>query len=142
MSNELTVANLADTIRDRVRTQIVNVIPDEQIDGLIKKEWESFFVTPPRTNNWDTTEKKSAFQTMIEKEVNAYFTTKVKESLDKQLEIFTQASWDAHAKKYLNEFVKGYAPMALEGIGARLAEAALQNAQNNFSSMLSNNRGY
>lgn len=131
MSNELTIPNLADAIRDRVRSSIVSVIPDEQIDKLVKSEFDSFFKIPERPHWSSDAGKGSPFQEAVKREIDVFVKEKVQAEVQDQLNAFTQATWDDAGKSFVAQFVKEYAPYALEGVAAAMVTSAMNNLRNN-----------
>jgi hypothetical protein len=131
MSTEIAVPNLADTIRDRVREQIVSAIPDEQINNFIKKEWAAYFERPT-LNNWSNhkeEDKLSPFQREVRKHINEHICTKIKEAVDKEMKMFNESAWNAEGKKFIEQFVREYAPMAMHGI----SEMIVRNTMNQLT---------
>jgi hypothetical protein len=131
MSTEIAVPNLADTIRDRVREQIVSAIPDEQINNFIKKEWAAYFERPT-LNNWGNhkeEDKLSPFQREVRKYINEHICTKIKEAVDKEMKMFNESTWNAEGKKFIEQFVREYAPMAMHGI----SEMIVRNTMNQLT---------
>jgi hypothetical protein len=116
--SEITVHNVADTIREKVKTYIFEVMPQEQLNGLIQKVWEEFF--KDKSTNWE--KKPSEFELLVKKSIEKYIQEKVDESIKKELSNM-QSTWDGTAQKVIGESVKTYAPIFLSG----LAEAAVSN---------------
>lgn len=133
MNNALStdVASLADTIRDKVRTTIAAAIPDGQLDGLIKKEWETFFVVPQPRNSYDAKPEHSPFQLMIKAEMEKLIREKVAEGVRKEMDRFNVSTWDAQGKKTLEMIIKEYAPAAIEGVAGAIVHSTLQRLNQN-----------
>ena len=129
MASELQVTNLADTIRDRVRSTIMDSIPSEQIDGLVMKEWESFFEIRKPKNNYDPTPTTSAFQDMVRAEVKAFMEVKVKESVQKEMERINSIQWEQQGKKALEGIIQAYAPSVLAGLTDMIVMNAVSKLQ-------------
>lgn len=130
MPNELTVPNLADTIRDKVRQTILATIPDEQVDKLVAKEWESFF-EPPTTDRWSSEKKPSEFQKMVKVEVERVVKEKVSEAVAKEMQGFQQNTWDKQGQEAVRTMVKTYASAALEGMTENIVMNCLSRIQAN-----------
>lgn len=128
MSNELSVPNLAEAIRDKVRVSIVGMIPDNQIDGLVKKEWESFFL-PSKPNNWSSDISPSSFQLLVKAEIQKHMEQKVREAVDAELQKFNQTVYDAKGQEALKQMISLYAPSVLEGISTNIVNQTLQRIQ-------------
>jgi len=113
--------NLAEMVRDKVRQTLFASIPDTEIDRLVKKEWDEMFRTPEKRNQWDAKEQpKSQFAVMVSREVDAYLQEKVKESVKQEISK-CNLHWGDQGHAFVSEFVKLYAPSALEGLAARMA---------------------
>lgn len=116
MAGELSIPNLADTIRDRVRTSIVSVIPDEQIDNLVKAEYDRYFQAPQQPS-WEKKEVFSPFQNTIKAEIESYMKEKLQAAVRKELDlILTDAKWNQTGAVAVSSMVKQYAPDFLEGM--------------------------
>lgn len=131
MNKELVVntTTLADTIRDQVRKTIAATIPDEQINGLIKTEYDNFFRAGEKRYHSDPT-PISPFQALIAKEMDAFLSEKIREHVRKECERFTSNQWSDEGKKIVERFVKEYAPLALAGISDMIVRNAMQAFQN------------
>lgn len=125
------VASLADTIRDKVRSTIAATIPDEQINGLIKKEYDSFFARPERRYTSDP-EPISPFAAMIKAEIDKLLRTKISEEVNKEINrFFSQDVYSTTGKRVLETLVKEYAPSALEGMAEALVQSSIQRISQN-----------
>ena len=134
MSGELQVLNLADQIRDKVRTTILNSIPDEQVDKLIKKEWEAFFEIPTNRNSWDSSPKESPFTSMVKLEIKAVLENKLKEKVQEKLLEFDRLQWDNAGEDAFRKMIQAYGRVALAGLGEELAAKAIHHLQQNRNS--------
>lgn len=123
------VATLADTIRDQVRKTIAATIPDEQINALIKTEFDGFFKAGERRYSSDPT-PISQFQAVIAKEMDTFLSEKIRESVRKECERYTAHQWNDQGKAIVERFVKEYAPLALAGISDMIVRNAMQAFQN------------
>lgn len=144
MSSENKVAvldpvTLADQIRDRVRQQIVSVIPDEQINGLIKKEWDIYFsnkTTTYRSYGSTVTEddkiSRSDFERAIKAEMEKYIREKIGTAVAEHMKAFTEGTWTSMGKETVKRFVEDYAPYAMKAIVHDIAEKSLQQAAQNL----------
>lgn len=64
--------SIEDVIRDKVRRVIVEAIPDEQVDDLIKKEYDKFFED---VGGYHT--KPSPFKMMVQAEIESIMSKKI-----------------------------------------------------------------
>jgi len=131
MGGELQVntTTLADTIRDQVRKTIASTIPDEQINLLIKAEFDNFFRVPERRYSNDP-QPVSQFQALIAKFMDELLREKIKEALKVETERYTTHQWNAEGKKIVESFMKEYAPIAMAGISESIVRNAMQQFQN------------
>lgn len=128
MSGELTVHNLADTVRDKVRTTIVNSIPDDQIDKLVQNEWKQFFDKP--TDRWNSNDA-SPFQKMVRAEIEKLIRERVVVEVNAELDRFQKLVWENNARGSIREMVKVYAPSVLEGMAESMAVQCLNKLTQN-----------
>lgn len=134
MSNELSIPNLADTIRDRVRTSIVSVIPDEQIDNLVKAEYGRYFQAPQQPS-WEKKEVFSPFQSTIKAEIESYMKEKLQAAVQKELDaIMSDAKWTQTGQVAVSSMVKQYAPDFLEGMIANYTNNVVGQLRNAIAS--------
>jgi len=125
MSTELTKPqNFEEIVRDRVRTVIMNAVPDEQIDLLIKKEFDKFF-THKEYNHSNT-----QFGTMVNTAIQAAMSTKIKAYVEKSLD----TTWNEQnmGQSVSEELVAKLAPVALQAVAANIVSIALNNFRNNL----------
>lgn len=133
MANELLIPNLADTIRDRVRTSIVAVIPDDQIDNLVKAEYDKYFQAPQQPS-WEKKEAFSPFQTTIKAEIETYMKEKLQAAVRKELDaLLTESKWTQTGQVAVSSLVKQYAPDFLEGMIASYTGAVVGQLRNAIS---------
>ncbi len=127
----LNVTSLADTIRDKVRSTIAASIPDDQINGLIKNEYDNFFKTPDRRYHNDP-EPMSPFKAAIKAELDKLLKEKIQEAVQAEVARFTSVNtWDAAGKTVVESIVKEYAPAAIQGMAQAIVTSTLQNMQRN-----------
>lgn len=132
MGGEIQTINpttLADTIRDQVRKTIAATIPDEQINVLIKAEFDNYFKTPEKRYSNDP-QPVSQFVGVIAKEMDVLMREKITAALRTEIERYTVHTWNTEGKKIVEQFVKEYAPHAIAGISESIVRGALQQLQN------------
>jgi hypothetical protein len=78
-------------VKDKIRSTLLDTIPDEQIDELIKSEWAALFeptsIQKGTKYNYDTKE----YEPVIEVSDNSAFDRMVKKELSEQLEAMVKA---------------------------------------------------
>jgi hypothetical protein len=117
--------NLGDMLRDKVRQVMVESIPDETINAMVQKEWDSFFVVPPKSNHYNARAPKSKFETMISGIVQAKIEENMGGFIDKQLEkVADRTGQYADPWVLKPEVVEALVPMVFEGwMKQRLSES-------------------
>lgn len=68
MTNEVTKfdpATYVDKVRDRIKQSLVDVIPDEQWNAMLRAEIESFFKTKTISNYGEQREQPSEFRRIV-----------------------------------------------------------------------------
>jgi hypothetical protein len=87
--------NIADMVRDKVKAALVEIIPQEQWDNLIKAEWEAFFkertVSGYHSGSGRAETKPSLFTEMIHEEIKSHLKGKIKDRVQEEL---VGVSWD------------------------------------------------
>ena len=121
MENQVTVYNIADTIREKVKDYIIQSIPKEQLDQLIKQQWDAFF--QDKSNNWER--KPSEFNRLVQDAIQKEIQVKIDEAVREELKRFA-SSWDSTGQKVIKDAVSQYAPAFIEGLAAHATQAILQ----------------
>lgn len=127
--NQVTVHNVADTIREKVKSFMLEAIPANQFDELIKKEWDGFFVPPEHHNNWEE-RKPSKFAAIVQEAIKKEMETKINESVRIELQNWLNAkgsTWSSTGQKVVETTVRGYAPIFLESLANEAATRCLSN---------------
>lgn len=133
MPNDLTVPTIADTLRDRVRSALLDAIPDEQLDRYIQAEFTVFF-TDATTDAWGTRinqPRPSPFKEIVRTELTAMLKEKIVAKL-KALTNTVVEQWDntTGEQRLLGDLVQEMAPIALQGIAKGIAEKCIQAVRN------------
>lgn len=76
---ELTVASLGDQVRDKVRSAMMNAIPDEAMDKLIAGEFANFF--KEKEDSYNRTKKPSEFQELVLSNIRVEMTKRINEKI-------------------------------------------------------------
>lgn len=113
-----------DIVRDKVRTVIMEAVPAEQIDQLIKKEYDAFFA---KTHSYNPSE----FEKLVKIMIDEYIRIKAQESIKAVI----ANEWDATSsgQKLLDEAVTKLAPLALQSVAAALVGNAVYNLQQSLN---------
>jgi hypothetical protein len=124
---------IARKLRDRIRVGLMELIPDEQWDALIKSEVEAF-TKPERLDQWGrpVQPSRSSLQHMIRDELNQEAKARIKATLED--EDFKREYLDGRyvigqaVKKIANEL----APTILTGFVESIVESALSRVRNSL----------
>jgi len=122
MANELTVSNLGDAVRDRVKSAIFASIPDEAIDRLIKNEFEK--LTKSEYSN-----SKSELQAIIYNEIKKQVGDRAGIAVTKYLD----ENYISAPKEIVDKTIKELAPLFLAGLSEAFAGQAVQGLRNQLS---------
>jgi hypothetical protein len=130
MSTELQMSNLGEVLRDRVRTAIVSAIPDDQIDTLIKAEFENYFKEPTRKQvgsgyHAKTEEGPTRFELAVRAEIDEQLKPIMKQAVSEVLEGIT-SEWNDNGHQevrggLVNELAQQMAPMAIQAFIQQIA---------------------
>ena len=111
----LTVQSLGDAVKDKVRKAMMDAIPDDALQGLIKAEFDKFFIDQQDRHYSSNPPTPSAFKTMVKREIETAMNEKVKEIIKGQVNKVT-TEWESDGGyKVIGELVEKMAPAALTG---------------------------
>jgi uncharacterized protein YajQ (UPF0234 family) len=123
----LTVQSLGDAVKDKVRKAMMDAIPDEALQALIKAEFDNFF--QDQSNRYDNGKTPSPFKVMVRNEIEKAVSQKVRDLIQEQTaKIVTE--WDGDNHRVLGDLVTKLAPAALEGVMHTIAGRTLQGLRN------------
>lgn len=129
MSNtEITIHSLGDAIKDKVRKTMMDAIPDEALQVLIKKEFDSFFVGQ-KPHVYSSEVSPSAFSVIVKKELELALSNKVKTIIEKSVQGLTH-EWDEDGNKLIGDLVEKMAPAAMNGIMVNIASKCIMVLKN------------
>lgn len=120
MSN-VTIHNIADTIREKVKDYIIEAIPKEQFDGLIKTQWDAFF--KDNSDNWN--KRPSEFSLLVNTAIKKEIEIKISESVQSELKRFAGQQWDNTGQRVIKDAVEQYAPMFIQGLARQATQEIL-----------------
>ena len=123
MNNSLTVNNLGDAVRDRVKSAIFASIPDEAIDKLVANEFEK--LTKPEYSN-----SRSELQNIIFNEIKR----QAGERACKAVSEYLDQNFVGAPKEIVDKTIKELAPLFLAGLSESFASQAVQHLRNQLSS--------
>lgn len=120
--------NFEEIVRDRVRKVIFDSVPDEQIDNLIKAQYDKLFVGERPT--YGNTTNPSTFERMVEGVLMA----KIKDKVATFVEAQISGEWnDDIGARVVGEVARKFATVSLESLASRLVSESLQNFRNSLS---------
>jgi len=122
MANELTISTLGDAVRDRVKGAIFASIPDDAIEKLIAKEFESMTKS-------DYHSSKSPLQQQVFEEIKRQCSVRVAESVTKYLD----QTFQSNPKELVDSAIKELAPLFMAGMTESFAAQAVQHLRNQLS---------
>lgn len=127
-NTELTLGNLQDTIRDRVRTVLIDAIPPELIQRHIQQEFDNFFKAPNKPSYHSGPDPISPFQAMVQAEIAAVLKPLVTQAITTTS---NEMRWGSHEKgpEYVKRIVQELSPILLEGMMVGIARNAVENIQ-------------
>lgn len=128
MSNQVTILNLADVIRDKVRNTILDAIPKEQLDKLILEQFNAFFNTRV-SSSFSYGEQRTPFQCMVSTQIEALIKEKVKESIKEPIDNLV-SEWDGNNHRIIGELVEKMAPTFFQSVMQNMTAMMLQNMRN------------
>lgn len=120
-------AAAVNAIRDKIRGQMLDVIPTEQWDSLIKAEMKSFMTDVPMKNSWGETKVvTSGFKSIVREILEEDARKHVKAFLDSPE---WQHNWDTKkGERVAGEAVKAYITEKGPEILRRLMNEIIANA--------------
>jgi hypothetical protein len=141
MGNEEILApnNLAELVRDKVKMALVDIVPQEQWDRVIKAEWDSFFKerTVPGQYGRSAEKKPSLFTEMVHEAIRKQLHKKIQE----QVETETAGMWPGNTPEHdgplVAEIVKECAPHIFQAF----ARDVMMNVVQNVRTALASNQG-
>lgn len=128
MANELTVQSLGDAVKDKVRKAMMDAIPDEALQGLIKAEFDRFFVDSKRFGYAD---EPSPFKVLVRKELENILREKVRKSLVTKFGE-GQPHYQDMETKFMQDLVAEMAPHALRGVMSEIAYRCVENIKRSY----------
>jgi len=128
--------SLEEAVRAKIRSALFDAIPDEQIDGLIQKQWADFF-EPTRRNTgsgaWPKWEDvPSRFAQLVTAEISEQIKPLISASVRAELAKLEIAHEDGEAVvkgELVNAIVKAAAPTMIEAFFAEMVGGVLQAIQ-------------
>lgn len=145
---ELTTSTFIDKVKEKVKNQFVDLIPEEAWDGMIKKEIDSFFsgnstvsFTITKANGWGNnsttinfSEGINPFKALVWDVCFSEVRNKVYSDLTKQY-INNEVGNNGEISENLKEVIKDSIPIAIQ----KYFEAMINNMGNNLVNMIQNN---
>lgn len=130
MSNELTVQSLGDAVKDRVRKAMMDAIPDEVLQGLIKKEFENFF-EDGKPNYHNSFIEPSSFKKIVKAQIELAMAERIKILVKEQVDTCI-AQWGVTGQTAVGKLVEEMAPAAMKGIMQNIAGTCISQLQRGY----------
>ncbi len=120
-SNQLSVQDLGSAVKDRVRKAMMDAIPDAALEGLIAKEFQSFF-----QDNKDEYNRKiiAPFSLLVRKEISDQLGLAISEKIRTEVQKLTH---DYKTNQLIGDLVKEMAPAAMQGVMEGIASKCIQS---------------
>lgn len=116
-------ATTADLLRERVRKVLLDAVPDEALDTMLKAEWKAFF-DPIRQYGGGPLGRPSPFQQLVAAEIRSQLEAVVKQAIASEIQ--QQYSPERGRNEIVGDIVKKMAPSILESVAEEFARKALQ----------------
>ena len=117
MSNDIQKFNLTDHIREKVRETLIMAIPDEQMDAMIRAEFDDFFKSRPGYGKI----KQSRLGLIVQEELDKLMREKIRGWLDTNF----QRQWDNGIERHVGELVGSLAPIVQQSMMADIVQRSL-----------------
>jgi hypothetical protein len=121
-NKQLTVQSLGDAVKDKVRKAMMDAIPDEALQTLIKAEFDNFFLD--QSDRYNNQKQPSPFKVLVRKEIEKAIEEQVRQIIKTQTQSLVQ-EWDGEGGRVLGDLVTKLAPAALEGVMHSIAGRTL-----------------
>ena len=122
MSNDIQKFNLTAHIREKVRETLVMAIPDEQMDAMIRTEFDEYF----KERNEYGREKPSRLSLLVREELDKLMREKIKKWLNENFE----RRWEGNIDRHVGELVGSLAPIVQHSIVVDITQRALSDLAN------------
>jgi len=131
MSEIATMSTIQQKVSEKIKSQFLELIPDEAFAQMVEKELKAFTEDKPG-DRWTNT-RKSPLSDMIELEIKNQFQAKVRSILS-QPEF--QAKWDNHnrvvASDAVTDLLKKSAPDILALMIGTISQQIVENFRNSL----------
>jgi hypothetical protein len=118
VSNGIQNFNLTEHIREKVRETLVMSIPDEQMDTMIRAEFDDFFKGKP--DGYGKV-KQSRLGIIVQEELDKLMREKIRRWLDTNF----QRQWDDGIERHVGELVGSLAPIVQQSMMADIVQRSL-----------------
>lgn len=125
MSTKITVSSLGDAVRDKVRKAIMDSIPDEAMDSLVKAEFDRFF----KDTNEYSRSQPSPFKILVQNEIQNLMKERVKELIKTKVDSLTE-EWSGNGISLVGQLVEEMAPHVLAGLSKNIAMNCIAQLRN------------
>ena len=127
MGSDLSVQNLGDAIREKVKKTLFDAMPDDAIDAMIQKEFDELFGPPKYQDNYARQRNdhpgKSVFQRMVIAEFKTQMNSRLKEHVKTQVDARLEDEDHSGALERLaKEIAPGLVNAYFEGVARAILE--------------------
>ena len=120
-------ADLANLMRDKIRAELVKLIPDEAWDGLVSNEWDRFFGKKSSSSYGATS--MTEFERMIQNILREEAQKNVMPIIEQKLR---EICWNDTGSETLTKLVKESAPAVMGVFTQEIVRQVAQAVQNNL----------
>jgi hypothetical protein len=134
MANEVsTLQSVQDNIKNRIKAEFVNLIPDEMWSAMVAEVVSDFTKDKVENpNTYNVRKREAPIKALIREQIEAIAKTHITATLDE----LTRAHWDGYgqlvASEALKKMVAEHFPAILASIQTGFAEMIVQNAINHI----------
>ena len=129
MNNQLTIATLGDTVRERVKSAIFSAIPDEAVEALIAGEFARMTDKSEEEYINNQRVRLSPLQKIIAAEIKTQLSNRMKEDVTKYID----QTYQNQSKELVQGAIKELAPIFMASMCERFAAMAVQDIRNQLS---------
>lgn len=137
MSNEVSVPiTFAQEVTDKVRQLIMNAMPEEKIQAVLKAEYDNYFMG--KGDRWGNS-SKSQFANLVEHEIKIFVEQRVRTEVSTYL---NDLVWGNHGKEYAQTILAEITPVVLDAMAKQTAFTVASAFVNGVQSAMNQNRTY
>lgn len=135
MANEIsTEVNFGQEVTDKVRQLIMNAMPEEKLQAVLKAEYDSYFNT---TRDRYSDKVESKFSKLVQSEISKFMDKKVQETVRAYLDTLVWGNGSEEAKTILATITPAVQEAMMKQTAFNVAQTYVLGLQN-----INNGRGY